>query len=149
MIDAVFDTNIYFQGVVSPDGPAGACWKMVEDDRVRVYVTNEILIEVDEILKRPKIRRQFPILTDARVKRAMKTFRAFCEFVDHVERKFELPRDLDDEVFINLALTLEVNFLVSRDKDLLDLRLDSEFSNQFPDLKIVSPVGFLEAVRTA
>jgi len=31
--------------------------------------------------------------------------------------------------------------------DLLDLRSDAEFSSQFPNLKIVTPVGFLEMVR--
>ena len=60
---------------------------------------------------------------------------------------FSFQRDPTDEIFINLALANHADYLVSRDRDLLDLRDDSAFSSQFPDLKIVSPVGFLEIVR--
>ena len=63
-------------------------------------------------------------------------------------RSHLLPRDPDDEVFLNLAIQSDAEFLVTRDRDLLDLMDDSEFCSQFPHLRIVAPVGFLEAVRS-
>ncbi len=68
-------------------------------------------------------------------------------FISDVPKVFELNRDLDDEVFVNLAVAAKADYLVSRDQDLLDLRDNSEFTSQFPNLKIVNPVGFLKLIR--
>ena len=40
---------------------------------------------------------------------------------------FSLSRDPDDAIYVNVALTAQSPFLVSRDKDLLDLMKDDEF----------------------
>ena len=60
---------------------------------------------------------------------------------------FQLARDKDDAKFVDLAVTTGASYIVTRDRDLLDLRSDSAFSSQFPDLQIVTPVGFMEIVR--
>ena len=66
---------------------------------------------------------------------------------ENPKKIFTFQRDPTDEIFINLALANHADYLVSRDRDLLDLREDSEFSSQSPGLTIVTPVGFLEIVR--
>ncbi len=71
-----------------------------------------------------------------------------AEIVDSPNQSFKLDRDVADEIFINLAIDHVANYLVSRDRDLLDLMDDAEFCGRFPDLKIVTPVGFLEVVRS-
>ena len=45
---------------------------------------------------------------------------------------FSLARDPDDEPYLNLALTANVDFLVPWDKDLLDLMQDEDFRTRFP-----------------
>lgn len=45
-------------------------------------------------------------------------------FVKNVSPKFEYPRDPKDEKYINLAIEAEADYLISRDKDLLDLMTD-------------------------
>lgn len=52
MITAVFDTNVYFQAAVSQAGPAYACWKLVLFGEVEVFITEEILAEVENVLNR-------------------------------------------------------------------------------------------------
>ena len=147
MIGAVFDTNIYFQAAVNNKGPASACWEYVEKGIVRVYITESIIAEIEDALSRPKIRRQFPVLTDERIKIVMATYLKYAEHVQNVEKKYRLERDSDDEQFIDLALTVGADFIVSRDKDLLDLRPDSAFTSQYPSLRIVNPFEFLQMVR--
>ena len=39
----------------------------------------------------------------------------------NIKRRFGYPRDPDDEPYLNLAIKAKADFIVTRDKDLLDL----------------------------
>lgn len=72
----------------------------------------------------------------------------------NVPKRFELPRDPGDEPYVNLAIEAGAQFLVTRDRDLLDLmEWDKEegryFRSRFPQLKILDPVSFLEEIEPA
>ncbi len=56
-------------------------------------------------------------------------------------------RDPDDLPYLNLAVVANVDYLVSRDKDLLALMGDPAFIAKYPQLRIVEPAIFLAAVR--
>lgn len=67
-------------------------------------------------------------------------------------RCVDYPRDPDDEPYLNLAIEAGAEFLVTRDRDLLDLmRWDREegrtFQRRFPKLKNVDPVTFLKLIE--
>lgn len=148
MIKAVFDTNIYFQAAIGKNGPAEACWNLVREGVVTVFITDEILKEVAEVLRRPALRAKFASLTDARVRQILKNYHSFTVMIREVEKSFPLERDKDDEKFVDLALSTKASFLVTRDKDLLDLTFDPRFTSSYPNLKLVTPYEFLQAVRS-
>ena len=52
-------------------------------------------------------------------------------------------RDPDDEPYLNLAIAVSADYLVTRDNDLLDLMQDSAFRVRFPSLTILDPVTAL------
>lgn len=61
---------------------------------------------------------------------------------------FAYARDPDDAHYINLAIAADAKLIVSRDKDLLDLMDQRKpdglnFHRQFPALRILDPVSFL------
>jgi predicted nucleic acid-binding protein len=63
-----------------------------------------------------------------------------------------LERDPKDEIIIDLAVETEADYIVSRDKDLLDLMINfsveaKEFRQRFRPLKIVQPIEFLRIVQ--
>ena len=65
-----------------------------------------------------------------------------------VPRVFEYQRDPKDEPYINLALAAGATYLVSRDKDVLDLADSSNpegerLRKMSADLKILDPITFL------
>lgn len=68
-------------------------------------------------------------------------------------KRFELPRDPDDEPYINLAIEAGARFLVTRDRDLLDLMRYTEegrdFQSRFQQLEILDPVAFLKEIGAA
>ena len=57
---------------------------------------------------------------------------------------FSLPRDPDDEPYLNLAIAAGADYLVTWDKDLLDLMQDASFRAQYPRLTILNPVALLQ-----
>jgi putative PIN family toxin of toxin-antitoxin system len=149
MITAVFDCMMYLQAATNRQGAAGACLALVEDGHVRLLASSAILEEVEDVLHRPKIRAAFPKLTDDHVAAFAEQVRELAQIDDDVPAVHSLPRDPDDEPYLNLALTKQASFLVSRDKDLLSLMNDESFRQAHPDLTIVDPVEFLTQVRRA
>lgn len=149
MIEAVFDTNVFLQAAANENGPSHLCWKFVEERKVLVFITESILAEIEDVLTRPKVQRQLPRLTSEHVSEMISAFRTYCPVVTEPEAAFQYWRDKDDAKFIDLADAMEASHIVTRDRDLLDLMDDSEFCTKFSELKIVTPVGFLEVVRKA
>ena len=63
-LGVVFDCNILLQAVARKTGPAAACLRLAEEGFVRLRLSEEILTELSEVLKRPTIRARYPELTD-------------------------------------------------------------------------------------
>jgi predicted nucleic acid-binding protein len=69
-----------------------------------------------------------------------------------VTKHFELSRDPDDEPYLNLAIESGAQFLVTLDRDLLDLmnwNTDEgrDFQSRYPNLTILDPVSFMKELR--
>jgi len=67
---------------------------------------------------------------------------------------FRLPRDPDDELYINLALAGNAHYLITRDRDLLDLAARATREAQYlhrlrPELRILDPVALLRELFAA
>lgn len=150
--EAVFDCNIYLQAAARPFSPSAACLRLAEEGIVLLYVSEEILAEVSEVLRRPAIQKRFPELTEESIDKFLERVRSFSKLVGKVPAKFSYSRDVDDEIYINLAVEAEADFLVSRDNDLLDLMTDytdecKDFRRRFRWLKVVDPIEFLNEMR--
>jgi len=66
--------------------------------------------------------------------------------LSEVPRVFTLERDPKDEPYVNLALATGAQYLVSRDRDLLDLMSVADFRQRYPALNILDPPAFLRAL---
>jgi len=148
----VFDCGVFLQGLISKAGPAVACLELVEQDHIRLMMSEEILAEIKDVLSRPHLRRRNPDLTDEKVERLIEMILEKAEFVENVPSHFSYLRDANDESYLNLAIETEAVFLVSRDNDLLDLMTDytdqaKDFRRRFRQIKIVNPVEFLQIIE--
>jgi putative PIN family toxin of toxin-antitoxin system len=140
---AVFDCVILLQAAGRPNGPAGACLQAVRDGRLELFLTPDILAEVRDVLTRPKTLRKFPALTPEAVDVFLADLAGHATMLASVPKVFSLPRDPKDEPYIDLAAAAQARYLVSRDKDLLDLMGDAAFRQQFPSLTVIDPVALL------
>lgn len=74
--------------------------------------------------------------------------------VRDVPKVFEYLRDPEDDPYLNLAISARAAFLVSRDRDLLDLMTghdaeSKQFRQRFRFLKVIKPLDFLNEVEKA
>jgi putative PIN family toxin of toxin-antitoxin system len=147
-IRVVFDCNTFLQAAINEKSLAGNCFKLVENRAVELFVSQEVLEEIADVINRLHIRERFNTLTDERIESFLNSIKNLAIFVRKVPKVFSLPRDIDDEIYINLAVECEADFIVTRDKDLLDLMtaIDDNsklFRQKFRPLRIVQPLDFL------
>ena len=149
-IKAVFDCNVFLQAVSSEKSPAAACFRLVQRQIIQLFVSEETLTELEEVLNRPYIKEHFG-LSDKVIIEFISHLRVLAKVFDRVPPVFSLPRDVDDEPYINLAVEAEADYIVTRDNDLIYLMsgYDNEsktFRQKFRPLKIVQPLKFLQIV---
>lgn len=149
--DVVFDCNVFLQAVARENGAAAQALRLVEQNAITLHVSRAILREVRRVLAYPEVREKNSHVTDDAVDAflARVSFRGvFHREVPHV---FDYPRDHDDEPYLDLAIAVGADYLVTRDKDLRSLATDhsieaKQFRQRCPSLRIVNPVDLLAAV---
>lgn len=142
---------LFLQATARNSGPAAAALREWQAGTFTLYVSQPVLDEVRDVLARPKVRAKNPLLTDARVEALLQGLERRATLLTEVPPHFTYPRDPKDEKYVNLAVAAGANYLVSRDKDLLDLMEEGrpeglEFRARFPSLTILDPVSFLRVL---
>ena len=117
-----------------------------------LFVSDEILAEVRDVLTRPKILAKNPHLTVEFVETFLNRVLNRAKLLSKIPTHFEYSRDPKDEKYINLTVEAKAVFLVSRDNDLLDLMTDytdeaKGFRRRYRKIKIVNPVEFLQIIE--
>ena len=119
---------------------------MAKQDLLELYVSPAILAEVQDVIGRPRIRTKFRQLTGDVVAEFIARIERIAVRVDEVGTGLSLwSRDPKDEPCVNLAAECQADYLVSRDRDLLESA--DTIATTMPNLRIVDPVAFLMAVR--
>jgi putative PIN family toxin of toxin-antitoxin system len=141
----VFDCMIFLQAAARRASPSGACLALAEQGLLELYVSPAILAEVQDVISRPKIRTRFQQLTEDVVAEFVTRIERIAVSVKEVGTAIILARDPKDEPYLNLAAACQAEYLVSRDRDLLEGA--DAIARLLPNLRIVDPVAFLVAFR--
>lgn len=150
----IFDTVVIVQSTINPKGAAGKCFACFREGKIAVAVSRETLKEVKAVLGRAVLRDRFPHITEETVTWVTDTLMSGGIYLRRVPRHFTYPRDPKDEPYLNLAIEVHADYLISRDNDMLDLmkwnqEAGREFQKRFRSLKIVAPEEFLAAMEKA
>lgn len=148
----VCDCMVFVQAVANEDGPAAKILDLMDAGEVRLYVSEQILREVREVMSRPKLRAKLSGLTDERIEALFQRLERQAFWLREVTDQFDFRRDPKDAPYVNLAVAADAAFIVSRDNDLLDLMSkhdddSKEFRQRFRPLKVVTPEAFLAEVE--
>lgn len=148
----VFDCNVLLQAAAREKSIAAKCLNLAESGLVQICVSREVLAEAEDVLNRSAIRAHFPDLSDEIVGAFLKHLEKLSVLVRPVPKKFSYPRDEDDEPYINLAVAAGADFIISRDRDLLDLMAGhtdecKEFRQRFRPLRVIEPIELLRLIE--
>lgn len=151
-LSVVFDCMVFLQAAISETGPAAEILRQVERRKFSLFVSQEIIEEIRAVFSKPKILKHNPQVTVGFIESFLTRISETATVRDFVPKQFSLSRDPKDEKYINLAVNENVDFLVSRDRDLLDLMTDysdeaKEFRQRFRGLTVISPAAFLERLK--
>ena len=125
---ALFDINVLVAAFIT-DGACSRFLSLARRGKFKLFTCPVIISELERVLS-GKLG-----ASSEQVRTAISLVLEAAEMVYPREYVFGLCRDKDDDLVISCALAAEVDYLVTGDKDLLDL--DSPFP-----FKIVSPKTF-------
>ncbi len=108
-------------------------------------------MEIRSVLLRPELQDKFAALTFDRVAGLFDLLIEKCILVEAVPTQFRFERDIKDEPYLNLAIAVGADLIVTRDNDMLDLMhredaVSNLFRVSYPRIRIVDPVSFLAVI---
>ena len=118
ILKVVFDTQIYLRAF---GNPTSACGRLLNEwsPYYLLHWTNEIEVEILDVLRRPKVRAKFPSLSD-KTETRVKEILAKGIHVEVQPNDLEpICRDPKDDIFLACAKVAQADYLISEDNDLL------------------------------
>lgn len=112
----ILDTNLWISFLISKD--YSFIDKFVKNQKLRLVFSNELIHEFLAVATRPKFQKYF---TDQDIQQLLRALEKFAIFVE-VNSAIELCRDYKDNFLLNLAVDSKADFLVTGDRDLLELK---------------------------
>ena len=129
----VIDTNIFVSGF-GWNGKPEEVLKLIKDRQIVNYSSAEIFEEISRVVSYPKLRFSEPLQI------AILEFVLFySEFVAPQKRIFTVTEDPDDNKFLECAIEAKVDYIISGDPHLLDMKKSKT-------VKIVTPREFLDII---
>ena len=125
------DTNVIISALNFSGNPARIL-DMAEEGSIRLVVSDDILDEVERVLRRPKF--GWP---QERIDDAIRQISGFTEHVQPTQRIDVVTEDPTDNRILECAIAGGSQYLVSGDKHLLKV-------GQFQGVRIIMPAEFVE-----
>ena len=111
---------------------------------MQLYVSRDLLDEIQDVLTRPEIRAKNARLSDDALQAFLQEVETQARLIDPLPHHFTYSRDPNDEHILNLAIEVGASYIASFDNDLLDLMHSNieeaqDFRRRFPNLIILTP----------
>jgi uncharacterized protein len=148
LLRLVLDTNVLLAGLVSKSSASQKVVDLLQARKVIPLLSPPVLAEYRAVLLHTAIAARFPNLTPRRVELALHRLRYIGDEYPTVRVKFELQRDPQDAMFVELAIAGQATHLITMDPDLLSLptaRTDAgkRFRQRLGQLTVQSPQAFI------
>jgi uncharacterized protein len=132
---AVLDTNILVSAFITPRGTPAQLLQAWRAEQFDLVTSPPILEELQEALSCPKLQRRYHL--SPKDIRDYVTLLAHTAMVVPGTRAVSAPlRDLDDKLILAAAIESKSDYLVTGDKELLNLK-------RFHTVRIITPSAFL------
>jgi putative PIN family toxin of toxin-antitoxin system len=132
-VRAVLDPNVLVSAAISPTGPPRQIISAWVEGRFELVASPQLLSETRDVLARPKFRRW---ISEAVAAEIIDGIAQDATILDDPPIPERFSSDPDDDYLIALARAAQADWLVSGDRDLLELA--------DPDPPVLTPREFLE-----
>lgn len=140
MLEVVLDTQSAISGLLDFGAPR-EIMLLAYRRRIQLWGSNETYSEFCRVVRYPRLERRVlsRYLTIQSLEHEFFRIFGFCD-TEGVEPGVLVEADRDDEEFIRVAIATDANYLVSRDKHLLNL-------GKYKSIPIVRPSAFMSMWR--
>ncbi len=138
MLKVTVDTNVIISALLKKDSVPAKAMSYVLNN-CQLYISRYILDELEEVLKRPKIRLVVG-WDNNRIKRYLAGLEEVGILVKHPPVMEIVKEDPTDNNILACAVSAQVDYLITGDNHLIQLR-------RYEEIKIVSPSEFLMVCR--
>lgn len=148
----VLDCMVFLQGAGRRHGASRRCLELADAGQIELWLSPEILAETAEVLDRPLLRARFPLISSSTSQSLLRALFDKSRLLSPVPKAFRLPRDPDDEIYLNLAIAADARYLVTWNERHLTylMKADTpegvEFCRRYPNLTILDPPALLAAL---
>jgi uncharacterized protein len=131
----VLDTNVIVSAAVWGGNPSKII-KRVADGLDKLFITEDIVDELEDVLRRP----MFGLSSEEAELRIAEIEELGKKVAVSPERRITgVCRDSDDDIYLECALAANADYIITGDRDLLDLK-------EYGGVKIVNARGYLDIV---
>ena len=120
LLKLVLDTNTIVSAFFW-EGNEAELFRRIEQGKANLYITIEILKEVEEVIKRPKFNEVMK-KTGLTPDQIMQKITSLSHLVISLKLDIKVCRDEKDNKFLECAESAKADYLVSGDEDLLSLK---------------------------
>lgn len=137
MLKVVIDTVVFVRSLINPHGRSGRI-VFSHNKTYQLYVSEPIIKEILEVLHRPELTTKFQTLSKVDFSAVLNLFgQAHTVEVSKIPSISHYPKD---NKFIATAREADAEYLVTEDKDLLDLK-------KYQGVKIIDTETFIRLLE--
>lgn len=140
MRKAVLDSTVLVSAFLRKGGAAYELLRQASTGAFAPCLADEILEEVNRVLRYPRLRRKARY-EDEDIFQYVSLLRAVSQMISPLPQLRVVIRDPNDDMIIACAVKAKAEHIISRDKDLLDLR-------GYQGITILSPEDYLALLRS-
>jgi hypothetical protein len=140
-VKAVLDTNVLVSAMIGPQGAPAAILKAWREREFQLVTSSLLVAEAGNVLRRRRIQK-FTGLSLEDVEELLDDLLATAVVVEPSGVLDVIASDPDDNRVLEAALGGEADYVVSGDRDLLDLK-------RYEHVEIVTPMRFLAVLSAS
>ena len=133
-IKAVFDTNVVISGALFGGAPRELLQAAI-DHRIQLFISDDMISELMEVLQRPKFKTRGPLNSLLIVQ-----LLELATKVNSVRNKAIELRDRDDHIVVDCAIAAKVEYIVTGDLDFVSYK-------KLAGISIVTPAEMLHIAK--
>lgn len=132
MVRVVIDTNVFVSGLLKSDNPPSNVVDLFIEDKINLIISEEVFSKYIKVLLRPELK-----VKKDNIIRLISIFILKAEIIKVKTKLDIIERDPLDNKFLECALDGKVDYIITGDKHLLELK-------KYKKIKIVDPKTFID-----